>query len=306
MIKTDEQHGVSLDFVSGVLGIPAEDVEAFEQDNFNVLWFLKTHHLLTFTPDSDGISKIISNGFLKSAALMKSLLRLDQDTLSKMLYDRTPVDIALMKILELSTCGTQEMSFDYFDNTLNWFSIQYGCYNINLPNYLWWLAVDVVLHVTANDQFFVSTGEVLGLPVIQLSFGKYGFEPVRDCLEYDLPNLADPLLQTADDFMNLGFVSNSISYLEKVTYVYQLVQLYNLDANWRYAFNSPMMERLVTAYAPGDSFFDALWKCLHDDVDWVVKPAEHLLRSTVDIFGVKADLLDYAIHPSLFIKKIGG
>lgn len=306
MIKTDEQHGVSLDFVSSVLGIPAEDVEAFEQDNFNVLWFLKTHHLLTFTPDSDGISKIISNGFLKSAALMKSLLQLDQDTLSKMLYDRTPVDIALMKILELPTCGTQEMSFDYFDNTLNWFSIQYGCYNINLPNYLWWLAVDVVLHVTANEQFFVSTSEVSGLPVIQLSFGKYGFESVRDCLEYNLLNLADPLLQTADDFMNLGFVSNSISYLDKVTYVYQLVQLYDLDANWRYAFNSPMVERLVTAYAPGDSFFDALWKCLHDDVDWVVKPVEHLLRSTVDIFGVKADLLDYAIHPSLFIKKIGG
>lgn len=306
MIKTDEQHGVSLDFVSSVLGIPAEDVEAFGQDNFNVLWFLKTHHLLTFTPDSDGISKIISNGFLKSAALMKSLLQLDQDTLSKMLYDRTPVDIALMKILALTTCGTQEMSFDYFDNTLNWFSIQYGCYNINLPNYLWWLAVDVVLHVTANEQFFVSTGEVSGLPVIQLSFGKYGFEPVRDCLEYNLLNLTDPLLQAADDFMNLGFVSNSISYLDKVTYVYQLVQLYDLDANWRYAFNSPMVERLVTAYAPGDSFFDALWKCLHDDVDWVVKPVEHLLRSTVDIFGVKADLLDYAIHPSLFIKKIGG
>lgn len=306
MIKTDEQHGVSLDFVSGILGLSAEDIETFEQDNFNVLWFLKTHHLLTFTPDSDGISKITSNGFLKSAALMQSLLQLDQDTLSKMLYNRTPVDIALMKILELSTCGTQGMSFDYFDDTVNWFSIQYGCYNINLPNYLWWLAVDVVLHVTANEQFFVSTGEVSGIPVIQLSFGKYGFEPVRDCLEFSLPNLTDPLLQTADDFMNLGFVSNSVSYLDKVTYVYQLVQLYDLDANWRYAFNSPILERLVTAYAPGDSFFDALWKCLHDDVDWVVKPEEHLRRSTVDVFGVKADLLDYAIHPSLFIKKIGG
>lgn len=305
MNKMHELEKVSFDYVSQSTGLTRSEFVSYDDNSFSIYWFLRVNKLTSLKLYEDDINKLVSNGFLVSSALMHSITKLQPQDFTKMLYDECPFAVAALRVSEMKNC--KSATLDSFKNVSSmWFSIQYGINNINLPSYLWWLAKEIVTNITNGDGFFMCTNLSDGVPVMQICFGRYDFVPVRGVVEYEIGNTQDPLLECASKFIELSNINVAFSYTDKVTVLYQLVHLYDIDSTWRFAFMSPIRKRLVLAYEPGDTFLDSLWKCLKEDVEWVVKPSEHLYTSTINIFDMKVDLVKYALNPKNFTDNLKG
>lgn len=287
--------------------LSVEELNSFDDELFSYYWFLREHKLTSLKMSESDISNIMSNGFLHSAALMHSIKHLTSTDLEQMLPNLSPFDTALQRVLHLPNCVTTQVNQFQYDSDVNWFSIQYGIYSINLPNYFWWTVDSFVKEITDGDDFVIQVYLVGGnVPVLQLSFGKYDFMEPRQVIEFDLSNSIDPVFECADDLVNTGLLRGNYSYKDKISFVYQLAKLYDIDATWRYAFVSPVGKRTVLAYEPGDTYLDSLWKCLKEDYAWINKPEEHLRNSVVSICGEKLDLISYARNPKAFLEHLHG
>lgn len=305
MNKLEEIKLLGYQTVSEITDLDKISLMTFNDNLFAVYWFMRVNHLTSLALTETDVDKIMSDGFLASSALMHSIDHLMYDDIDKMLYNTCPLDVALQRISGVPEATVEAYSLNGAQKC-SWFSIQVGIYSINLPVYLWHAAASIVHSITNGERFFTRVEVFDGIPIVKLSFGRFNFMPSRQIIEYELLNTQDPVFELASDFTNSEFFNRSYSYLEMVTYVYQMIRLYDIDATWRFAFVSPIAARLVLAYEPGDTFLDALWKCLKEDIEWVEKPAEHLYISAIDIFGIKTDLTRYAINPDKFIAQIKG
>lgn len=307
MSKTDLLERVGYDKVLSVTQLNDIDFELYDDRLFDIYWFLRVNKLIEEIIMPREILLLEQNGFFQSRALMRSIRALSQREMRMLMSDHTPLDIAVERLNDLPGFSSDNYNTLITSDRQNWFSLQWGINSIVLPMYLWTLVPEIVANLVGDLKFFIDVTDSNGVPVIQLSFGKYAFSRVKQVLEFNMPNTDDPVLECAESFLEMGFINDrNFSYVDKVTVIFPIVHLYEFDSAWRYAFVSPIRDRIVHAYEPGDYFFDALWKCLQEDVSWMLKPAEHIHQNIVEVFGVKYDLIKYVTDPERFVTMAKG
>lgn len=305
MTKMDEIEKVGLEELTKTIGLTKEEVQEYDDEMLSYYWFLRVNNLTRLKLSASEVKRIVNAGFLSSSAVMHSITHLTQLELESIENDTSPIETSIRQIYALPNCKSEMLDLSYLNYDSNWFSIQFGIYSINLPVYLWWMAVDLVKEMTDGFSFYLNLDNVSGgIPVLMLSFDKYKTSFPKDVVEHEMLNVKDPLLQCADDFLSLGLLRGEYDYKSKIVILYQLVRLYDIDPTWVYALFSPIQNRLVLAYVPGDGFLDTLWRCLEEDVPWVIKSEEHLHKSNIMILDIKVNLVNYALNPTVFVEKL--
>lgn len=306
MNSTKQIQSVDLNTIKEVLGLRGKPLEQFSDDELNYYWFASSHKLLPAGLTNECVRALVKAGFFSSMPMMLSMQHLTMGNLSNLVRTDSIIGMIVQELYAMPECKSEKYQMDYSEIKSNWLSIQFGIYSIRLPLYLWWMVVPTVKKIIDGKDLYLNLYCIDGVPVISLGFGKYILSDPRQVVEFEMENSADPVVQCVDDFLSLGLVQGQFSYENKAIVLYQLVHLYDIDPTWRYAFVSPIRDRLVLAFEPGDTFLDSLWKCLQEDVPWVIKPAEHLRSSSVSLSGVKTDLVMYALNPTVFVDKLKG
>lgn len=304
MIHTNQIQEFNYNEIKGTLGLTTEQIDQLDDTALSHYWFAIVHNLTGLVLDNEQIHALIDAGFFNSMAMMRSMQHLTMNDVNLLVEERTVIGLIIRKLYSLPECRSEICTQDYSMMTANWISLQFGIYSLRLPFYLWWMVIPEVSRIIDGKDLYFNLYSVGGVPSISLGFGKFMLSEPHNILEFEMQNTADPVLQCVDDFLSLGIIPGIFSYENKVIILYQLIQLYDLDPTWRYAFVSPIRDRLVSAYEPGDTFLDSLWKCLNADVDWVTKPSQHLRSSTVMIGDKKVDLVIYALNPTVFVERL--
>lgn len=302
------QESANLDYVQSMTGLSIEQLEDYPEDAFNLFWFMRANNLTSLTLQDEDVNKLHSCGFFKTAALMNSIKIISMDDIKKLQYNQSPAELALHRVLSLDNCKTTEagITFGVPDRNAYWFSIQYGIYSITVPSYLWNLAESIIEKVTRGRDFEVRPTFASGVPVLQLAFNQFSFsDTIHEVLEIPLSNDVDPVLRCADDFCALNLYKLKYSVIEKVTVLFQLINLMEIDHRWQLAFTSPLCKQLMFAYDPGDSYLDTLLKLLQDNFKCEIQAQQspdangnlHVKDKIVYVKNRKLDLLEYARHP---------
>ena len=308
MSDSNVRQKINFNFVSNVLGITKDEIIAYPENEFCVYWFLKSNHLTDLILSSDEIQKLDSCNLFKSAALLHSLTKMTSDDLLRLKFNDSFAVLALNRILDMNNCETQNASFANWDADVNWFSIQYGCFSISLPNYLWWYATDAVQKIVGQNDFSLQTTILSGVPIIMLSFCGFDFpESCKQVINFNLINTVDPLLQCADTFLDLGLTDENFTYFDKVTSLYFIMQMYELDGMWKLALLSTLRDNLVRIYSPGETFFETVFRCLQFDISKFSAGINcQAINNKLLWNGKQFNLIDYVKNPSGFINNLKG
>lgn len=290
----------------GLTGFTREQIELYDESALKFYWFLRANSLISVELPPEAVVALQQIGFFESVADLHSLKHLQSTDLAKIRVDGSPADLALARVLKMPNCKTQDSFFFGVPEKCKWFSIQYGAFSYNLPNYLWWLAPEIVKEKIGTEDFLVDAVYAGRVPVIQLGTSKCILGTPNQVLEFDLEGGTDPIRECVDSFLQIGITHKSPTFIEKILVYFPALNLYEFDPNWRYVFISPVADLIMASYAPGDTFFDATWKALKSEILYVPEQTAHLNSSHVDIFGTKVDLVEYALRPKLFVQKLKG
>lgn len=300
-----KEHGDVITRVLGFENMSKEAIALYDDNALKLYWFLKANGLVNIELPSDTVISLKQSGFLKSHAMLHSLKHLQKSDVPVLRFDGMPADLALERICRLPECNTPARFISSISPMSDWFSIQCGAFAYNLPNYLWWFAADVIkAHVQGEFSLNVTFSE--SVPVILVAGASEMFGRPRDILEFRLSGGKDPVLDYVNSFLQVGLLHKEPDYMEKILTVFPAVQLYEFDANWRHAFVSPIADKLVAVYEPGDTFFDAAWKSLETEIKYMPVRTDHVRSNIVDIFGTRVDLIEYVLRPKLFLQKMKG
>lgn len=304
--KIEEQ--APLDYVKEITRLTEEQLITYSEDAFNLYWFMRINSLTSLILTSDDVNKLHSCGMFKTVALMYSIQHVTPTDLQQLQFNQTPVDLALHRILSLPNCKSdlKDLKVDVATRNTYWFSIQFGVYSVNLPSYMWNYAVDAVQQITHRHDFETRIQSINGIQVIQLAFGLYNFSEVaHDILEIPLNNEIDPVKIYTEDFTALGLYAKKRDFLEEVSVLFPLLHLIDLNKEWRLVLTSLLQKRIVWAYDPEDTVWDAILKVLMEDAHGNVQVPKmtdnngrvHVKGRTVFVNDESVDLRTYALHP---------